>query len=161
MRISDWSSDVCSSDLLCLSSGGNCGRYPLGIIAGLVEGRYPATIVPMNTSFARLLMVLALLLPAAAFAQPQGDASVPLLPAAVSNNAVAGLSVNGETRLYSFLGLGSGKQWRDISRAAYGWRYSSAPWTKLPPVPVSQGRLASVAAVAGGDRKSTRLNSSH
>lgn len=104
----------------------------------------------MNTSFARLLMVLALLLPAAAFAQAQGDASVPVLPAAVSNNAVAGLSVNGETRLYSFLGLGAGKQWRDITRAAYGWRAGSAHWTELPPVPVNQGRLASVAAVAGG-----------
>lgn len=104
----------------------------------------------MNTSSCRHLALLALLLPAASLSQQRVGAAVPLLPAAVSNNAVAGLSVNGETRLYSFLGLGAGKQWHDITRAAYGWRAGSTHWIELPPVPVTQGRLASVAAVAGG-----------
>lgn len=78
--------------------------------------------------------------------------SIPVapLPAPISNNAVALITIEGEQRLYSFLGLGPGKHWQDISRAAYAWSPSQRSWRTLAPVPVEQGRLASVAAVAGG-----------
>lgn len=72
------------------------------------------------------------------------------LPAPVSNNAVARVTVDGEERLYSFLGLGAGKGWQHITRAAYAWSPTQGRWRELAPVPVSQGRLASVAAVADG-----------
>lgn len=105
----------------------------------------------MNSSPTYLLALFAsLLMPAVCAAVDDPADSVPPLPAAVSNNAVAGVRVHGEARLYSFLGLGSGKQWHDITRAAYGWREGDAHWNALPPVPVASGRLASVAAVAGG-----------
>ena len=123
----------------------------IGIIAGLVERRYPATIARMTIWPTHLFALFALLLLAAASpALAGGLDGVPPLPAAVSNNAAAGLRYHGETRLYSFLGLGTGKQWHDITRAAYGWHEGSNHWVELPPVPVPQGRLASIAAVAGG-----------
>jgi N-acetylneuraminic acid mutarotase len=73
---------------------------------------------------------------------------IPDLPLAVSNNAVASARVNGETRLYSFMGLGKGKTWLDITRRAF--EFSGGHWRDLPEVPVADGRLASVAATAGG-----------
>lgn len=76
--------------------------------------------------------------------------AIAALPAPVTNNAVAWVTVAGEERLYSFLGLGAGKRWQDITRAAYAWSSTQGHWRELPPVPVAQGRLASVAAVAGG-----------
>lgn len=106
----------------------------------------------MNTSFVHQLALSVLLsIPVASSAIDRGEDAIPPLPAALSNNAVAGISVNGESRLYSFLGLGAGKQWHDITRAAYGWREGRDHWRELPPVPVFQGRLASIAAVAGGN----------
>ena len=65
------------------------------------------------------------------------------LPIAISNNAVASADVNGETQLYSFLGLEAGKDWSDVSKKAF--RYSDKTWTQLKDVPVEQGRLASIA----------------
>jgi len=137
-----------------MEGAGSIAAGTRGIIAGLAAGsaflgsRHPATIAIMKRAPAHLLALSALLLvPVASSAL---DHAVPKLPAAVSNNAVAGLRVGGETRLYSFLGLGAGKQWHDITRAAYRWSEGASRWTELPPVPVPQGRLASISAVAGG-----------
>lgn len=81
-------------------------------------------------------------------ADAAGAVALPALPMPVSNNAVAGADVDGERRLYSFLGLGEGKTHLDITRRAF--EFSGGQWRALPDVPVEQGRLASVAAAAGG-----------
>ena len=51
-------------------------------------------------------------------AQPIQTEPLPALPRPVSNNAVALVSTGEGDFLYSFLGLGSGKTWQDISSAA-------------------------------------------
>lgn len=114
----------------------------------------------MNAILTRTLLLSTLSMAALpdAGAAPRSDAgavaliAVPVapLPAPVCNNAVALVGVDGEDHLYSFLGLGAGKRWQDISRAAYAWSPTQGQWRELAPVPVTQGRLASVAAVAGG-----------
>lgn len=76
--------------------------------------------------------------------------TVPDLPVAVSNNAVAAIEGGDGFRLYSLLGLKSGKTWRDVSRQAFEYDSSAGRWQELPPVPVASGRLASVAAAVGG-----------
>jgi hypothetical protein len=75
---------------------------------------------------------------------------IPPLPIPVSNNAVAGLRVGGSTRLYSFMGLTTGKTHADIVRSAFEYDSLDGAWRRLPDVPVSEGRLASVAATADG-----------
>lgn len=75
--------------------------------------------------------------------------SFPPLPLALSNNAVALARVDGAPRLYSFFGLGAGKTWLDIGRHAFEYDFGRGAWAELPPVPVSEGRLASIAAAAG------------
>lgn len=79
-----------------------------------------------------------------------GAEALPPLPDAISNNAVAAITVDGDSRVYSFLGLGPGKTWRDIARSAFVYSSASGSWRRLADVPVAQGRLASVAASAGG-----------
>ncbi len=78
------------------------------------------------------------------------DLRIPPLPIAVSNNAVAGLRIGDSARLYSFMGLGTGKTQADIVRAAFEYDSTQGAWQRLPDVPVSEGRLASVAAAANG-----------
>jgi Kelch motif len=78
------------------------------------------------------------------------DLQIPPLPIALSNNAVASVRMGTATRLYSFMGLGAGKTHADIVRAAFEYDTARAVWQRLPDVPVSEGRLASVAAAANG-----------
>lgn len=73
------------------------------------------------------------------------------LPAPVTNNAVAfGRDAKGEGTIYSFLGLGSGKTSKDITRAAYACVEATLECRPIGDVPVSEGRLASVAASVAG-----------
>jgi N-acetylneuraminic acid mutarotase len=81
---------------------------------------------------------------------PAPDRQVPPMPLALSNNAVAASTVEGKTRFYSFMGLGAGKTHADISRAAFEYDMANSVWRRLPDVPVSEGRLASVAVAASG-----------
>lgn len=76
--------------------------------------------------------------------------TIPDLPEAVSNNAVAAIEGRDGFRLYSFLGLESGKTWRDVNRRAFEYDSTTGRWLELPSVPVASGRLASVAAAVGG-----------
>ncbi len=78
------------------------------------------------------------------------ESDLPALPIAQSNNAVAVVELADTTRLYSFMGLGAGKTWRDIDRHAFEYDRTRGTWQALPPVPVERGRLAAVAATAGG-----------
>ncbi len=71
------------------------------------------------------------------------------LPDAVSNNAVASADVDGETVFFSFNGLGSGKGWQDVSNRAYACAPGRSVCRTVPPTPVADGRLASVAVTVG------------
>ena len=83
-------------------------------------------------------------------AEPIKTGSLPGLPQPVSNNAVTLISTGDGDYLYSFLGLGSGKTWQDISSAAAVLNPTAKSWTELEPVPGPAGRLAASAVSAGG-----------
>lgn len=69
--------------------------------------------------------------------------SMPSLPVARSNNAVAAVRTGTGTVVVSALGLASGKLWSNVMSDA--WQLNAeATWTPLPMVP-GPGRLASVA----------------
>ena len=76
--------------------------------------------------------------------------TLPALPQPVSNNAVALVSTTQGDYLYSFLGLGSGKTWQDISSGAAVLNPGAKTWTELEPVPGAAGRLAASAVSAAG-----------
>jgi N-acetylneuraminic acid mutarotase len=76
--------------------------------------------------------------------------TLPALPQPVSNNAVTLVSTTQGDYLYSFLGLGSGKTWRDISSGAAVLNPGATTWTELEPVPGAVGRLAASAVSAAG-----------
>jgi hypothetical protein len=73
-----------------------------------------------------------------------------VLPAPVSNNAVALANGPDGPTLYSFLGLGAGKTWRDIRRSAAACALRAQRCAALPDVPVPQGRIAATAVTVGG-----------
>jgi len=72
------------------------------------------------------------------------------LPHAVTNNAVAVLSVGDADELYSFLGLGAGKTWRDTHSAAFAFNLEERRWRRIAGVPGGQGRLAGTAVGLDG-----------
>src|SRR3954471_20776314 len=67
------------------------------------------------------------------------------LPAAVTNNAVAGLKFHGRTLIYSFMGLGPEKTSASITREAYVYDPRTQAWKALPHVPGENGRIAAAA----------------
>ena len=83
---------------------------------------------------------------------------LPALTHAVSNNAVALVEGGKGVYLYSFLGLGGGKTWQDISSSAFVLNPGATGWTELgwtelgraKPTPGTAGRLAASAVSAGG-----------
>jgi N-acetylneuraminic acid mutarotase len=81
--------------------------------------------------------------------------SLPDMPVAITNNAVALLSVDDELRIYSLLGLESGKTWADASSIAMQYTESGeglpGTWKALDAVPGEHGRLAASAVAAGGE----------
>lgn len=81
--------------------------------------------------------------------------SLPDMPVAITNNAVALLSVDDELRIYSLLGLESGKTWADASSIAMQYTESgeglTGTWRILDSVPGEHGRLAASAVAAGGE----------
>lgn len=76
--------------------------------------------------------------------------ALPGLPQAASNNAVTLVESGGDVYFYSFLGLGSGKTWQDITSAAFVLNPGASSWTALAPVPGEAGRLAASAVSAAG-----------
>src|ERR1700682_2851623 len=66
------------------------------------------------------------------------------LPVPLSNNAVAGIRVNGQFLLYSFMGIGPQKDWKSVTNASYALNMKYDTWTTVKPVPGS-GRLGAVA----------------
>ena len=71
------------------------------------------------------------------------------LPTPVSNNAVAAAVVDGRAYLFSFLGIGTGKDHRAITTAAYALDVASGRWNRIPDVPGPVGRLAATAQALG------------
>jgi len=76
--------------------------------------------------------------------------ALPALNQAVSNNAVTLVETDDGPYLYSFLGLGSGKTWQDISDRAVVLAPGAKNWAELEPVPGNAGRLAASAISTGG-----------
>jgi N-acetylneuraminic acid mutarotase len=66
------------------------------------------------------------------------------LPVPLSNNAVAGIRVNGQLLVYSFMGIGPQKDWKSVTNASYALNMKYDTWTTVKPVPGS-GRLGAVA----------------
>lgn len=78
-------------------------------------------------------------------------AAGPDLPEPVANNAVAAAVVNGRTWIFSFLGIGSGRDYRAITRHAFALDVEAGRWEPLPDVPGPVGRLAATAQAIGED----------
>ena len=98
-----------------------------------------------------VLVAFAILLaPVGVMAQMIAVESLPGLPKAASNNAVTLVENGDDVYLYSFLGLGSGKTWQDITSAAFVLNPGASRWTALAPVPGEQGKLAASAVSAAG-----------
>ncbi|WP_281302146.1 MULTISPECIES: hypothetical protein [unclassified Iodidimonas] len=72
------------------------------------------------------------------------------MPEAHSNNATAVLIRDQGPVFYSFMGLKSGKSHSDISTAAFTYDLTTDQWQRINPVPVPEGRLASVAVPLNG-----------
>lgn len=76
---------------------------------------------------------------------------LPSLPEPVTNNAVASITLNDQLYLFSFMGLGEGKTYKDVHNKAWQLvinRNKVGEWRSIATVPSSQtlqGRLASVA----------------
>lgn len=66
-----------------------------------------------------------------------------------SNNAVAGIAMGDDLYLYSFSGLGSGKETADINSNSYLVNVAEQFATDIPPVPGGKDRLASIAVTLG------------
>ena len=67
------------------------------------------------------------------------------LPEAITNNAVAAHRSDGRDRIFSFLGLGAGKDFRAITSSRLGPRPHLGDWEALPDVPGAVGRIAATA----------------
>lgn len=72
------------------------------------------------------------------------------LPEPVTNNAVAGIELDGRTMAYSFAGLHEGKTWRDVTADAYACDLETRECREIAGMPDGIGRLASVAVTVGG-----------
>lgn len=69
------------------------------------------------------------------------------LPAPTTNNAVTAVHINGQTLIYSLMGVGPAKDWKSVSNAANALNLGYNKWTTIRAVPGS-GRLGAVAATA-------------
>lgn len=67
------------------------------------------------------------------------------LPEPVTNNAVAGVELDGRMMAYSFAGLHAGKTWRDVTADASACDLTARECREIDPLPDGIGRLAAVA----------------
>ena len=89
-------------------------------------------------------IIALLLIPAMRATEPR----LPALPVAISNNAVTAIKLGKQFLVFSFMGIGPGKAWKDISNAAYQLDISADKWTEIRSVPGPAGRLAAAAVSA-------------
>lgn len=97
----------------------------------------------------KLLQVTVLFFAFVSLAGAQDSNCIPEMPEPHANNAVTGLTLDGKLHVVSFLGLKSGKSWKDTSVEAYMIRAGDKNWERLPDVPVKEGRLAASAETVG------------
>ena len=76
--------------------------------------------------------------------------NLPPLPVPVTNNAVVAVAAGDTTYLVSFAGLGAGKTHDDTHARTFVLNSAADEWQEGPAVPEGEGRLAAVAATAGG-----------
>ncbi|MGQ0737370.1 MAG: galactose oxidase, partial [Acidobacteriota bacterium] len=67
------------------------------------------------------------------------------MPEPVANNAVASATVDGRAFIFSFLGLGPGRDYSAITTRAYALDVARGQWEPIPDVPGDVGRLAATA----------------
>lgn len=75
--------------------------------------------------------------------------TVPNLPLAMSNNAVAMVEKENTIQWFSFLGLASGKTYADVGNRAFAFDSRSGIWRRLPDVP-GPPRIAATAQAING-----------
>jgi hypothetical protein len=73
----------------------------------------------------------------------------PALPVPVANNAVVAAIVDGRPQIFSFLGLGAGRDYAAITTGAFALDPVAGRWERLPDVPGAVGRLAATAQSVG------------
>lgn len=83
------------------------------------------------------------------FAQTVWQLRAPM-PMPTANNAVCAAMVDGDDRVYSFGGIGTGLDRAAIHRNAYRYSKQLDAWTTLPEIPDTSGKIASAASVVGG-----------
>lgn len=79
--------------------------------------------------------------------KPSGIKNLADMPIAVTNNAVCGVTINGEDYVYSFGGLSSGKTYKDITLRSFRLKISANMWEEIDPLPDTMGKIASAASV--------------
>jgi len=77
------------------------------------------------------------------------SSQLPQLPEAVSNNAVASLTVKGVKYLVSFAGIDKGLSHKNIHARTFVFNGSTNSWTEQSAVPGKDGRLAATAVSVG------------
>ena len=97
-----------------------------------------------------LLIVLTLCAGAMACTREAEPEAWARLPEPVTNNAVAGIELDGRMMAYSFAGLHAGKTWRDVTADAYACDLEARTCREIACLPDGIGRLASVAVTVGG-----------
>jgi len=67
------------------------------------------------------------------------------LPEPVTNNATASINIEGESYIYSFMGLSEGKTYKDIHSKTFKYSLNDDSWSRIEDVPGDSGRLAGTA----------------
>ena len=70
------------------------------------------------------------------------------LPVPLTNNAVTSVKVQGQTLVYSFMGLGASKNWDAVKNSAYALNLKYGRWTTIRSIQGS-GRLGAAAVSVG------------
>jgi hypothetical protein len=128
----------------------------LRVMIRLADFRWPicatgSSLAGMTRSAIRLIPLLgAALLSACDLAENRAPEAWAHLPEPVTNNAVAGLVLDGRLMAYSFAGLHEGMTWRDVTADAYACDLDARECREIDGLPDGIGRLASVAVTLGG-----------
>ena len=61
--------------------------------------------------------------------------SGPGLPQPLSNNAVAAVTIDGRTSVFTFGGIDSTRSWSGVTDAAYRWDVGTDRWEAIDPLP--------------------------